>query len=228
MPRAAQESPKARPAPTTERADLEQQGIAAFKKHWADAVRRARKGKSLARELAPSFEGDTASHRRLLSREFFGAGHARNMCRLTTRQIARKLSCYLPRAIEYAMEEFLEPSERGEFIRGLVAGIYVLFDSSQCTGPEHYDEHWEGPSVQRYPADVLYDDWYERTVGSSFFMCGTFLLMKSTGENFTTTEVEWLKKATFSAPAEGHSRFGSQDGTASMIFGSSLRNTALK
>ena len=193
MAKIGKQSPKRRAAPGTEREDLEKQGIAAFKKHWADALRRARKGKSLAEKMTPYFEGDTISHASLLSMRFFGVGHARKMCRLTTRQIARKLSCYLSRAIEDAME--LRPSQREEFIRDFVTGAYVLFASSECIEPEDCDGHCEWLSVQRYPADVAYDDWYERTVGSPVFTCATFLLMKSTGENFSETEVEWLKRA---------------------------------
>jgi hypothetical protein len=131
----------------------------------------------------------------MLAEKFFGADHARKMCRLTRRQVRHRLACYLPRAIEYALSRLSQPAEQTGFIRGLVSGVYVIFDSKQCGDPEGYDEYFEGLSVSGYPAAVLYDDWYERSVGSSFFMCGTSLLMKSTGEKFGARELNWLKRS---------------------------------
>ena len=178
-----------------EKSGLEDYAVEAFREHWADVLRRARKGRSLGRKLWRCFEADTNARSRELAMEFFGVAHARRMCRLTPKQIRRRLACYLPRGIEWAVEEFSETGEQRDFIRELVTGIYVIFDSDQCASAEDYDERFKGLSVATYPAPVLYDDWYERSIGSSWFTCGTMLLMKSTGEGFTRTEFEWLERA---------------------------------
>ena len=175
--------------------DTEREAVGAFKEHWADVLRRARIGRPLWKRLWQCFEADSNKRSKLLAEKFFGVSHARRMCRLTERQIRRRLSCYLPRAIEFASGEFSSAAEEAKFIRELVTGIYVIFDSKQCSWPEAYDEHFEGLSVSTFPAPVGYDDWYERSVGSSFFMCGTSLLMKSTGEKFGVRELKWLGRA---------------------------------
>jgi hypothetical protein len=174
--------------------ELEKEAIVAFKEHWADVLRRARRGKPLGRKLWGCFEADTNARSRALAAEFFGVAHARKMCRLTPRQIGRRLSCYLPRAIEYGLEDLLNPEERRKFIRDIVTGIYVIFESAQCTWPEEYDEYFEGLWVATYPMDGVIDDWYERSIGGCF-TCGTTLLMKSTGEDFAKREVDWLQRA---------------------------------
>lgn len=174
--------------------DLEDEAVVAFQKHWADVLCRAEKGKPLGSKLWRCFEADTNERSQALSAEFFGAAHAQKMCRLTPRQISQRLSCYLPRAIESAIADFDDPKEQRTFIRELVTGIYVIFDSNQCTWPEAYDEHFEGLSIATYPGAGLYEDWVERSIGSSFFTCGTILLMKSTGEDFSKKEFDWLER----------------------------------
>jgi hypothetical protein len=150
-------------------------------------------GRPLWKKLWRCFEGGTELNSKALAEKFFGTDHARKMCLLTERQVRRRLSCYLPRAVEYASDQFFEPAEASKFIRNLVSGLYVIFDSKQRGEPEDYDENYEGLSVSTFPAGVLYNDWYERSVGSSFFTCSTSLLMKSTGEDFGARELQWLK-----------------------------------
>ena len=173
--------------------DLEDEAVVAFQEHWADALCRARRGKPLGRKLWRCFEANTEARSRALAEEFFGVVHARKMCQLTPRQIRRRLSCYLPRAIEYAMADLPEPEEQRTFIRELVTGIYVIFDSNECSWPEAYDEYLEGSLIATYPGAGI-DDWYERSIGSSFFICGTMLLMKSTGGTFSEREFDWLER----------------------------------
>ena len=173
---------------------MEEHAVEAFRKHWADVLRRACRGKPLGRKLWPCFEADTNARRKELAFEFFGVVHARAMNRLSPKQIRRRLSCYLPRAIEYAEEGGDDLGERREFVNDLVTGVYVLFDSTQSGCREKYDEYWEDLSVHEYASGVSNDDWYERSIGG-LFTGGTYLLMKSTGERFTRTELEWLTKA---------------------------------
>jgi hypothetical protein len=52
-------------------------------------------------------------------------------------------------------------------IKKIVSHEYVIFNSSQCQTVEEYDENWEGLWVAPYPERVAYDDWYERSMGSS-------------------------------------------------------------
>ena len=114
------------------------------------------------------------------------------MATLSEQEIKRNLSCYLPKAVEYALSEHEdEPHEQESFIKRLVSSEYVIFRSSQCAPFEGYDEDADDVWVAEYPADVLYDDWYEGTIGADQ-MCQTSILMKSTGEAFLKTEVEWL------------------------------------
>jgi hypothetical protein len=86
--------------------DLEKSAVEAFQEHWEDVLRRARRGKPLGRKLWRCFEADTNARRKKLAEQFFGVTHARAMARLNPKQIRSKLCCYLPRAIEYAEEEF--------------------------------------------------------------------------------------------------------------------------
>ena len=50
-----------------------------------------------------------------------------------------------------------------------------------------------GLLIATYPGAGI-DDWYERSIGSSSFICGTILLMKSTGETFSEREFDWLER----------------------------------
>src|SRR5271165_1868639 len=106
-------NPHKAPEPTPH--DLEQVAIEAFKAHWADVLRRARASRPLWKKLWRCFEADTDARSKMLAEKFFGADHAQKMCLLTGRQVRHRLACYLPRAIEYALEEFSQPAEQTEF-----------------------------------------------------------------------------------------------------------------
>lgn len=180
----------------TENERLERFAVKTFKQHWSGIVRKLEKDPSFALKQYYYFEADTEARQLNLAERFYGLPHATKMASLDDKSILSKISCYLPRAIEYAIDENEDDVKaQKEFIRDLITHEYVIFDSSQNQVMEEYDEYWDGLWIASYPARVPNDDWYERSVGSSYFVAGTFLLMKSTGENFSKREMEWLRRS---------------------------------
>ncbi len=177
--------------------ELEKYAVKAFKRHWSGALKKLeRTNGSYALKQYHYFEADTEARQLTLAERFYGPSHATKMANLSDGSILKRISCYLPRAIEYALQEYEDDfKEQKDFIKKIVSHEYVIFNSSQCQTVEEYDENWEGLWVAPYPERVAYDDWYERSMGSSCFTGGTFLLMKSTGETFSRTEVEWLRNS---------------------------------
>lgn len=149
---------------------------------------------TLANKVYRCFEADTTARQKTLAKRFYGIDHARKMSTLSDREIKINLSCYLQRAIQYALSEYEdEPREQEEYIKNLVRSEYIIFNSSQCSPIEFYDENTDDLWVAGYPAPVLYDDWYERIGG--FNECVTIVFIKSTGEDFSNTEVNWLRRS---------------------------------
>lgn len=181
----------------TNRERLERTIVKAFRKHWTKILRDLTVGKpSLAATRYRCFEANTVERQWLSAHEFYGSKHAKKMASLTDQEILKSLSCYLSPAIRFALEEYEdEPEEQEEFMARLVKAEYVILDSNICYPILPEDDDWEGWNVSEYPAEVLYDDWYERSFGSSFFVCGSSILSKSTGEPFSKKEAFWLKAA---------------------------------
>jgi len=149
---------------------------------------------TLANKVHRCFEADTTARQKILAKRFYGIDHARKMATLNDREIKENLSCYLQRAAQYALAEYEdEPGEQEECMKNLVRSEYVIFNSSQCCPVEFYDENTDDLWVAGYPAPALYDDWYERIGG--FNECVTIVFMKSTGEDFSNTEVNWLRRS---------------------------------
>jgi len=168
----------------------------AFKRRWRKIVRDIEQGrKDYISECYPCFEADTYARQKILAKRFYGIEHARKMAALSEEAIKENLSCYLPKAIEYAVKDNAdEPKEQEAFMRKLVSCEYVIFRSSQGSPFDLFDEDADDLWVAEYPARVAYDDWYEGSIGAGN-PCQTSILMKSTGEAFTKSEVEWLKRS---------------------------------
>jgi hypothetical protein len=181
----------------TDEERLEKVAIKAFKQHWGKIARSLEKGKNTyVNKLYGCFEADTSARQKILANRFYGLDHARKMATLSEKVIKRNLSCYLPKAIEYTLSENEgEPRDQEAFMKELVSCEYVIIDSHQDSYWEEYDEDVGDVWVAEYPARVAYDDWYERSVGTTLYDCSTSVLMKSTGETFSKTEVNWLKKS---------------------------------
>ncbi len=177
---------------------LENIAIKAFKQHWTKILKTLEKGKkTYAKKLYGCFEADTTARQKQLADKFYGIDHARKMAGLSEKAIRKQLSCYLPKVIEYALTSLFYEDDRKEqesLMRKLVSCEYVIFQSHQCGPFESYDEDSDDLWVSEYPARVLYDDWFERSIGG-LYTCNTFALMKSTGEPFSKEEVSWLRKA---------------------------------
>ena len=110
-----------------------------------------------------------------------------------------KISFYAEAAVAQAWEGFAdEPVAQRRHMRSLTKSEYVLIEKghSQADGTTNT---W---TVSEYPASVLHDDWYGRSVGASSYYEG--YIMKSTGESFSKTEGEWLdaavRQTTWQAP----------------------------
>lgn len=177
---------------------LRREIVRAFKTHWNKIYKDRKDGKpSLAKKHFDAFEADTELRQRKLAEKFYSIEHAEKMAKLRDDKILKNLSAYLPAAIHYALDEYEdEPQEQLKLMRELVKSEYVILDSPMCEWVDKNNKNWEGWSVSPYSStSVLYDGWYERTFGSSFFTCGVFILTKSTGELFMKDEIEWLNKA---------------------------------
>lgn len=174
---------------------LERFAVKVFKSHWAGVLRAIEVGQeTYAQRYSHCFEAGTEAWRKKLAERFYGMPHALEMARLSDKSILERMSCYLLRAVEFALyEHHDEPEGQKDFIRRIVGHEYVIFSSSQCQRMDDYDEHWDDLWVAPYPERVTYDDWYERTFGDGFFSHGTFLLMKSTGEDFPEDEIDCLR-----------------------------------
>ena len=181
----------------TDEERLEKIAIKAFRKHWTKILRDLEKGKdTYANKLYRCFEADTSARQKILAKKFYGIDHANKMATLSKEAIKRNMSCYLPKAIEYTLSENEdEPREQEAFIEKLGSCEYVIIDSHQDTYWEEYEEDVGNVWVAEYPARVAYDDWYERSVGTTLYDCSTSVLMKSTGETFSKREGDWLKKS---------------------------------
>ena len=169
-----------------------------FKRHWRKILRDLENGKpSLAETCYGCFEADTVQRQRYLANRFYGLKHVTRMAELSDAEIQEHLSTYLPAAIQYVREEFdYDAKVQEKAIKELVANEYVIIQSPINRASSHPDnQDWKGWSVVTYPAPVPYGDWYERTFGSALFVCGEFILLKSTGEPFTEKEIEWSEKA---------------------------------
>ena len=170
----------------TDEQRLTNTAVKAFRKRWRKIVRDIEDGrKDYVSEFYPCFEADTYARQKILARRFYGIEHARKMATLSVEAIKENLSCYLPKAIEYAIKNNVdEPKEQEAFMRKLVSCEYVIFRSSQGSPFDLFDEDADDLWVAEYPARVAYDDWYESSVGAEK-PCQTSILMKSTGEPFT-------------------------------------------
>ena len=180
----------------TDEERLEKIAVKAFRQRWKKIVRDIEEGrKNYINELYPCFEADTTARQKILARRFYGIEHARKIASLSKEAINENLSCYLPKAIEYALSENVdEPKEQEAFMKALVSCEYVIFRSKQGSPFDFFDEDADDLWVAEYPARVAYDDWYEGSIGAEN-PCQTSILMKSTGEAFTEREVEWLKRS---------------------------------
>lgn len=159
---------------------LERIAIKAFKQHWAKILRSLEKGKNTyANKRYRHFEADTVERQKILANKFYGIDHARKMVALSNDEIKRNLSCYLPIAIEYALDTD-NPNEQEALLNKLVSDEYVVFD---------YDELDD----EELSLAADYDNWYEGKLAG--FFPPPRILMKSTGEGFSKTEVNWLKKS---------------------------------
>lgn len=122
------------------------------------------------------FEADTIAHQKILARRFYSLRHAEKIRSLSDSKLKSNISHYAELAAEQAWIEFPDlPEYQRDYMRSLAKCEYVLIEDGRASA---------------YPERVLYDDWYERSVGAMMSYSGC--IMKSTGENFSNLEVEWL------------------------------------
>lgn len=185
----------------TEHEKLERFAIVEFKKHWNRIAKNLNSDVNrYARKKSWAFEADTEARREILANRYYGKTHVEKMCILEDKAIRRKLSCYLAKAIKVILANELDnfvgndPSEQKAFVRKLIQSEYILFESFQCHPIDSYNENASDITVDGYPSVITSnDDWYERISGRHSYF--TSILMKSTGEPFTTTEIGWLKNS---------------------------------
>ena len=125
-----------------------------------------------------------------LARRFYNTRHVERVLALSDDALRAKISFYAEAAVAQAWEEYTDdPVAQRRHMRSLTKSEYVLIEKghSQADG---ITNTW---TVSVYPVGDLYDDWYERSVGASSSYQG--YIMKSTGEDFSNTEEEWLDAA---------------------------------
>jgi hypothetical protein len=153
--------------------------VASLRSHWRNVRGRLLRGHwdpVGEKGLFDCFEADTTAHKKILARRFYSLKHAEKILSLSDSKLKSNISYYTEIAAEHALDEFEGmPDEQRDYMRSLPKYEYVLI---------------EGDRVSAFPARVLYDDWYERSVGAMTNFDG--YIMKSTGENFSKLEAEWL------------------------------------
>ena len=113
----------------TEKERLERIAIKTFKQHWAKIARNLEKNEiNYVDKFFCRFEADTKERQKILAGRFYGIDHAKKMTALSDKEIKRNLSCYLPRAIEYALSDPLFLEDKADvFLRKLVRGQYIMY-----------------------------------------------------------------------------------------------------
>jgi hypothetical protein len=137
------------------------------------------------------FEADTIRRKEALARKFYGSCHADDFLSLSDDKIASNISFYAEAAVRQAWTEFSDdqPAQR-RFMKSLVTKEYVLVEPCSLAWDLEKGDEWDGGSVASYPHPVMYDDWYERSLGADVPYEG--YIMKSTGESFSKRELQWL------------------------------------
>ena len=175
--------------------------VAALRSHWRRVGERLRRGRWRPAEdeaWYQCFEADTVRRMKSLARRC-STRHVERVLALSDDALRAKISFYAEAAVAQAWEEYAdEPVAQRRHMRSLTKSEYVLIEKghSQADGTTNT---W---TVSEYPASVLHDDWYGRSVGASSYYEG--YIMKSTGESFSKTEGEWLdaavRQTTWQAP----------------------------
>lgn len=153
--------------------------VASLRSHWRNVRTRLLRGRwdpAGEKGLFGCFEADTTARQKIMARRFYSLKHAEKILSLSDSKLKSNISYYTELAADRAWDEYDDmPDEQRDYMRSLPKYEYVLI---------------EGDRVSAYPARVLYDDWYERSVGGMCNFDGC--IMKSTGENFSKLEAEWL------------------------------------
>lgn len=190
----------------TEKERLERIAIKTFKQHWAKILSNIEKGKiDYVDKLFGYFEADTKARQKILAGRFYGVDHAKKMAALSKKEIKQNLSCYLPRAIEYALSEPLFLWDKADiFLEELVCSQYVVY-STHITEESlllelYSEESLDSMSltIESHPILGIDNDWYGKTLSNGFRGYHDYyilILMKSTGEAFSRTEMRWLRKS---------------------------------
>jgi len=189
----------------TDKERLERIAIKTFKRHWAKILNNLEKGEiNYVDKLFSRFEADTKAKQKILAGRFYGIDHAKRMTALSDKEIKQNLSCYLPRAIEYALSDPLFLTDKADvFLRKLVSGQYIMYSSHEteegsCFLERYCEEFLDTISsiIESYPTSGIEDnDWYGKTIFRGFYAYYILILMKSTGEAFSKTEMTWLRKS---------------------------------
>lgn len=152
---------------------------ASLRAHWRNIrarLLRGHWGPAGKKGLHGYFEADTTAHQKMLARRFYSLKHAEKILSLSDSKLKSNISYYTEIAAERAWYEFDDmPDEQRAYMRSLPKYEYVLISDGRASA---------------YPARVLYDNWYERSVGAMANYDG--YIMKSTGENFSKLEADWL------------------------------------
>lgn len=189
----------------TDKEKLERIAIKTFKQHWAKILNNLEKGEvNYADKLFGRFEADTKARQKILAGRFYSVDHAKKMASLSDKEIKQNLSCYLSRAIEYALSDPLFLMDKADvFLRKLVSGQYIIYSSHEteegsCFLERYCEEFLDTISsiIESYPTSGIEDnDWYGKTIFRGFYAYYILILMKSTGEAFSNTEMTWLRKS---------------------------------
>lgn len=181
-------------AASTAEARLKSFAVDVFRDHWKKVLSAANRREETFMESAWKFAAPSIKERGALASQFFGEAHAKEICAKSRDEVETLLSVYLDDSIQYADDNGMSPKEFRAFLTELVTGVYVLFDVSwtgcldwgieinDCIG-----------SVASFPEDCVYNDWYERSLATGAGR-GSFVLMKSTGEEFSLKELLLLKR----------------------------------
>lgn len=171
--------------------------VSAIRSHWDRIGKRLLNGRwRPAETLYNCFEADTVLRRKSLAHRFYSAEHVERVLSFSDASLIKNISFFVEAAVIQVWNEFEDESaKQRSYMRSLIKSEYVLVEDPDC----------ESASAAAYPARVVYDDWYERSVGADSAYEG--YIMKSTGEAFTKREYEWME-----ASVEGEAEKSGEEG----------------
>jgi len=164
-----------------DRLEIPRQRVAdAFANHWRGLLQ---SGEDISFDRSHCFFAGSPSAQAGMAVRFYGHEHVQKMASLTDIQIHETLSPWLENALRYWLDS-CDDDDGDDFLDRVATSEYVSI----------FHPHGRGSMrLGRYPDDrAEYDDLYERTL-AGVSVGGVLRIYKSTGEQFTPSEMKSVR-----------------------------------